>query len=108
MSVRCNRCLADGSSIQQVAQRGQVVTLNGLDIPVAVSWFWRRQEETGAREKHFIVATEALSGAYLVRLGKRRWAIEACFKTLKHQIVLVKAPSRACIVGGFWPSSAIC
>ncbi|MGJ3246741.1 MAG: hypothetical protein ACFE0I_11765 [Elainellaceae cyanobacterium] len=31
------------------------------------------------------MATEALSGAYLVRLGKRRWAIEACFKVLKHQ-----------------------
>jgi len=85
MSVRCNRRLADGSSIQQVAQRGQVVSLKDLDIPVAVSWFWRRQEESGAREQHFIVATEALSGPYLVRLGKRRWAIEACFKTLKHQ-----------------------
>jgi hypothetical protein len=61
------------------------VTLKGLSIPVTVSWFWRRHEETGPRERHFVVATEALSGAYLVRLGKRRWAIEACFKTLKHQ-----------------------
>ncbi|MEM9819203.1 MAG: hypothetical protein AAF827_22770 [Cyanobacteria bacterium P01_D01_bin.6] len=28
---------------------------------------------------------EALSGAYIVRLGQRRGAIEACFKGLKHQ-----------------------
>jgi hypothetical protein len=36
------------------------------------------------REQHFVVATESLSGAYLIRLGKLRWMIEACFKTLKH------------------------
>jgi hypothetical protein len=70
MSVRCNRCLADGSSIQAVAQRGQVVTLKDLNIPVTVSWFWRRLEETGTREQHFIVATEALSGAHRRSPGK--------------------------------------
>lgn len=37
------------------------------------------------RKRHFVVATEALSGACIVRLGKRRWAIKACFKVLKHQ-----------------------
>ena len=50
-----------------------------------MSWFWRTHEDTGQRDQHFVVATEALSGAYLVRLGKRRWQIEACFKTLKHR-----------------------
>ena len=68
-----------------MAQRGQRVTLKALDIPVTLSWFWRKHEDTGAREQHFVVATEALSEAYIVRLGKRRWAIEACFKGLKHQ-----------------------
>ena len=65
--------------------RGQRVTLKNLDTPVTLSWFWRRHQDTGEREQHFVVATEALSGAYIVRLGKRRWAIEACFKVLKHQ-----------------------
>ena len=85
MSVRCNRRLADDSSVQAVTQRGEVVTLKDLAIPVTLSWFWRQHDETGARERHFVVATETLSGGYIVRLGKRRWAIEACFKTLKHQ-----------------------
>jgi hypothetical protein len=67
-------------------QTGQrVKDLKDLDIPVTLSWFWRKHEDTGAREQHFVVATEALSGADIVRLGKRRWAIEACFKVLKHQ-----------------------
>ena len=85
MSVCCDRRLADGSAVKDLHQRGQRVTLKDLDTPVTLSWFWRKHEDTGTRQPHFVVATEALSGAYLVRLGKRRWAIEACFKVLKHQ-----------------------
>ena len=85
MSLCCDRLLAEGQAVKTVAKRGQRVTLKDLDIPVTLSWFWRKHENTGTREPHFVVATEALSGAYIVRLGKRRWAIEACFKVLKHQ-----------------------
>ena len=85
MSLCCDRRLADGQAVKDIRQRGQQVTLKDLAAPVTLSWFWRKQEETGERKQHFVVATEALSGAYLVRLGKRRWAIEACFKVLKHQ-----------------------
>ena len=85
MSLRCDRLLADGQAVKTMAKRGQRVTLKALDTPVTLSWFWRQHEDTGEREQHFVVATEVLSGPYLVRLGKRRWAIEACFKVLKHQ-----------------------
>jgi hypothetical protein len=84
MRVRYDRTLQDGRSVQQVKHRGERVQLTDLDIPVTLSWFWRKHEETGVREQHFVVATESLSGAYLIRLGKLRWRIEACFKTLKH------------------------
>ena len=85
MSVCCDRRLADGRSVTELSRRGERTQLNDLEIPVSVSWFWRKHEKTGQRDQHFVVATEALSGPYIVRLGKRRWAIEACFKTLKHQ-----------------------
>lgn len=85
MSLCCDRRLADGQAVKTVAKRGQRVTLKDLDTPVTLSWFWRKHEDTGEREQHFVVATEVLSGAYIVRLGKRRWVIEACFKVLKHQ-----------------------
>jgi len=85
MSLRCDRLLADGQAVKTVAKRGQRVILKDLDTPVTLSWFWRKHKDTGEREPHFVVATEALTGAYIVRLGKRRWAIEACFKALKHQ-----------------------
>lgn len=85
MSLCCDRLLANGQAVKTVAKRGQRVTLKALETPVTLSWFWRKHEDTDAREQHFVVATEVLSGAYIVRLGKRRWAIEACFKVLKHQ-----------------------
>ncbi len=85
MSLCCDRRLADGQAVKTVAKRGQRVTLKDLELPVTLSWFWRKHDDTGERERHFVVATEVLSGGYIVRLGKRRWAIEACFKVLKHQ-----------------------
>ena len=85
MSICCDRCLADGRKVASIAKRGERVELNGLDTSVTLSWFWRKHEDTGKREQHFVVATEVLSGAYIIRLGKLRWAIEACFKTLKHR-----------------------
>lgn len=36
----------------------------------------------------FVVSTYPYSGVYLVRLGKKRWAIEGFFKTAKHQFGL--------------------
>ncbi|MEM6866919.1 MAG: transposase [Cyanobacteria bacterium P01_C01_bin.121] len=85
MSLCCDRVMADGEAVKTVPHRGQRVTLKDLDPSVTLSWFWRKHEDTGEREQHFVVATEALSGAYIVRLSKRRWAIEDCFKVLKHQ-----------------------
>ena len=82
----CNdRTLSDKRSVKTLKQRGERVYLKGLDTPVSLSWFWCKHEDKGTREKHFVVATEALSGSYIVRLGKLRWSIEACFKTLKHR-----------------------
>ena len=37
MSARCNRRLADDTSVQALTQRGQTVTLKDLSIPVTVS-----------------------------------------------------------------------
>ena len=85
MSICCDRRLQDQRAVNQVRMRGERVMLVDLHRPVSLSWFWRKHKDTGEREQHFVVATEALSGAYMIRLGKLRWRIEACFKTLKHR-----------------------
>lgn len=82
----CNdRTLSDKRSVKAVKTRGERVYLKDLDPPVRLSWFWCKHQNKGTRDQHFVVSTESLSGAYMVRLGKLRWSIEACFKTLKHR-----------------------
>ncbi len=56
--------------------------LKDLDLPLWISWFYLKEPD-GKREKRYIVSTQALSGSYLVQLGRLRWHIEGLFKTLK-------------------------
>jgi hypothetical protein len=87
VGMRHSRKLTDGRSLKQLyrqAKRGVQVNLVDLPFPVTVSWFWLKRAE-GKRELRFVVSTAPYSGAYLVRLGRRRWAIEGFFKTIKHR-----------------------
>jgi hypothetical protein len=90
VGMRCNRKLADGRSLKQLyctGKRGQQVYLDGISYPLTVSWFWLKRA-AGKRELRFVVSTHPYSGVYLVRLGRKRWAIEGFFKTIKHRFGL--------------------
>jgi hypothetical protein len=90
VGMRGNRKLQDGRCLKDLyrqEQRGVQVYLEGIDYPLTVSWFWLKRAE-GKRELRFVVSTHPYSGAYLVRLGRKRWAIEGFFKTAKHQFGL--------------------
>lgn len=90
VGMHCNRKLSDGRTLKQLyrqGQRGQQVQISGIDSPLTVSWFWLKRSE-GKRELRFVVSTHPYSGAYLVRLGRKRWAIEGFFKTAKHRFGL--------------------
>lgn len=85
--IRCNRTLSDGRTLMQLyrqGKRGQQVYLTGLAFPLTLSWFWLKRAN-GQRELRFIASTYPYSGVYLVRLGRKRWAIESLFKTIKHR-----------------------
>jgi hypothetical protein len=82
--------MQDGRTLKQLDRRGtqgQQVQLAGLDYPLTVSWFLLKRAE-GKRELRFVVSTHPYSGAYLVRLGRKRWTIEGFFKTIKHRFGL--------------------
>jgi hypothetical protein len=68
-------------------QVGQQTLLEGISYPFTVSWFWLKRAE-GKQELCFVVATYPYSRVYLVRLGRKRWAIEGFFKTIKHRFGL--------------------
>jgi hypothetical protein len=58
------------------------VYLNGLDIPVFLSWVWLKRD--GKRVQRFVISTKPMKGKTIARWGKRRWQIEGFFKTVKH------------------------
>jgi Transposase DDE domain len=90
VGMRCTRKMQDGRCLKQLyrhGQRGQQVRLDGIDFPLTVSWFWLKRAE-GKRELRFVVSTHPYSGVYLIRLGRKRWAIEGFFKTIKHRFGL--------------------
>ena len=90
VGMRGNRKLQDGRCLKDLyrhAKRGIQVHLNDIDYPLSVSWFWLKRAD-GKRELRFVASPHPYSGAYLVRLGRSRWAIEGFFKTAKHQFGL--------------------
>ena len=90
VGMRCTRTLKDGRQLKALvrhSKRGVQVHLKDLDFPVTLSWFWLKRAD-GKRELRFVASTYPYSGVYLVRLGRKRWAIEGFFKTAKHQFGL--------------------
>jgi Transposase DDE domain len=90
VGMRGNRTLVDGRTLKELyrqGRRGQQVLISGIDVPMTVSWFWLKRAD-GKRELRFIASSYPYSGVYLVRLGRKRWAIEGFFKTIKHRFGL--------------------
>lgn len=90
VGVKNSRRLQDGRKLKDLpgnAKRGLQVYLKDLDYPLTLSWFWLKRADN-QRELRFVASTHPYSGVYLVRLGRKRWAIEGFFKTIKHQFGL--------------------
>ncbi|MCA6527714.1 MAG: hypothetical protein IM570_17475 [Pseudanabaena sp. M179S2SP2A07QC] len=54
---------------------------------MTISWFWRKRADK-TRELRFVVSSHPYSGTYLVMLGRKHWAIESFFTTVKHRFGL--------------------
>jgi hypothetical protein len=87
IGVRGSRVLTDGRSLNEwyrQGKRGQQLHLKDIPFPLTVSWFWLKRQGKPP-ELRFVASTHPYSGAYLIRLGRKRWAIEGFFKTIKHR-----------------------
>ena len=90
VGLRNSRLLQDGRKLKDLpgkAKRGLQIYLKDIDYPLTISWFWLKRAGN-KRELRFVASTHPYSGVYLVRLGRKRWAIEGFFKTAKHQFGL--------------------
>ena len=90
VGMKNNRLLQDGRHLKDLpgqVKRGVQVYVKGFDYPLTISWFWLKRADN-KRELRFVASTHPYSGVYLIRLGRKRWAIEGFFKTAKHQFGL--------------------
>ena len=90
VGMKSTRLLQDGRQLKDLpnqAKRGLQVYLKGIDYPLTLSWFWLKRADN-KRELRFVASTHPYSGVYLIQLGRKRWAIEGFFKTVKHQFGL--------------------
>ncbi|GAB4379698.1 MAG: hypothetical protein Kow00121_34340 [Elainellaceae cyanobacterium] len=86
VGVRCDRKLADGRQVCDLAKKGQQVRLEGLSFLVTIARLYLKRD--GKLEKRFVLSTRPLKGSTITWWGRRRWSIEGFFKTIKHRFGL--------------------
>ena len=59
LGVSCDRNLSDGRKVRQLAEKGQLVKLDGVPFPVTISWFYLKRD--GKLEKRFGLSRGGLS-----------------------------------------------
>ena len=83
-----NRLMANGRAIKTITKKGQQVQITGFERMVNASWFYL--ERNGKLVKRFVISTRVLKGSTITWWGRRRWAIEGFFKTVKYQFGLAR------------------
>lgn len=87
VGMRQDRHLEDGRQLKEV-RSGECVTPTGLSYSVSVARYHLKRNDR--RETRFVVATFTAQGQTIARWGKRRWCIEAFFKTAKSRFGLAR------------------
>ena len=87
VSMRSNRKLDDGRYLRDIRGTEEVQPSN-LDFPVWATRFRLKGIKGSKGQWRHVISTEQLSCKMIQRWGKRRWSIEAFFKTIKHRFGL--------------------
>lgn len=84
---RENRGIGQGKHLHDLRCRGSQVQFKACQTPVFASWFYLKRAR-GERVWRYVISTRAADGETIKRWGKRRWRIEAFFKTMKFRFGL--------------------
>jgi Transposase DDE domain len=91
IGMRGDRKTTTGQKLREITTPGRKIQLHDLpDVDLWVSWVWLPAKKSDAQEQRFIVSTVPRSGRVIKGTGRRRWKIEALFKTLKSRFGLAK------------------
>lgn len=84
---KANRDVGEGQHLCDLRYQGSQVQFKSCDTHVYAAWFQLRQAR-GEMVWRYVISTRAAEGKTIVRWGKRRWCIEAFFKTMKSRFGL--------------------
>ena len=87
IGARGNRDIGEGQHLYNLRYQGTRVRFKSCDTRVYVAWFQLRQAR-GGMVWRYVISTRAAEGKTITRWGKRRWRIEAFFKTMKSRFGL--------------------
>lgn len=87
VGMACDRKTKQGFRLDQLALQGTMVELRDCRVPVYVAWF-KLKGKDGRFEWRYVVSTVPATAQTMIRWGKRRWRIEAFFKTMKSRFGL--------------------
>ena len=84
IGMRADRKTSTGQHLRDITTPGRKIELHDLPgVPLWLSWVWLPAKTGDKQEQRFIVSTVPRTAQVIKRTGKRRWKIEALFKTLK-------------------------
>jgi Transposase DDE domain len=87
VGVACDRKTKQGVRLDQLLMQGGVIELHKSAVPVYVAWF-KLKGKNGRFEWRYIVSSQPATPRTMIKWGRRRWFIEAFFKTMKSRFGL--------------------
>ena len=101
VGIRHDRVLIDGRQLHDLKRKGEQVALHDLPkLPLFASWCTVNRGDT--KKRFHVVATFAAVGQYLCVRYRRRFMIEAFFKSAKYDFGLKEARLRTKAGIGLW------
>uniref|UniRef100_UPI000A58F31C transposase n=1 Tax=Deinococcus murrayi TaxID=68910 RepID=UPI000A58F31C len=84
VGMRADRLTVDGQRLKDITAQQRCVFLRGLsDLPLWLYWVWLPAKQGERQEQRFLVSSRQRTPRTAQQTGRRRWKIEALFKTLK-------------------------
>ena len=91
VGMRANRLTEDGQHLSDITRQQRRVRLKGVpDLDLWLYWIWLPAKKGEDREQRFIVSSRERTPQVAKQTGRRRWKIEALFKTLKSRFAFGK------------------
>ncbi|WP_370635371.1 transposase, partial [Deinococcus sp. 6YEL10] len=91
IGMRADRRTTEGQRLNDITRQQCPVTLAGLpDLQLWLYWIWLPAKKGEKREQRFIVSSRQRTPQTARQTGRRRWKIEALFKTLKSRFAFGK------------------